>query len=570
MTNQFIRNRSGAKEFTYGDGELFNGGFDDGEAEDGEHVVNLGAKAYVVKALAIVRDTFYWSGACPAQPVTSNDVSAFLARCADRPEDYHKLLRTVKELQELYRQYDPHYRGVMLYPLVRKTPFIRLPNKAFVAERGTADWREFFDVHGRMVGEGELRHKFTPQFEKIYTLDEKGSFEGGILTDGFSFYSYAKRGANVRQRTEAQTAADLRANKERIVAQLNRPATFWTNVTMHHSGKERRVVRPYDPEDNFTGIISLEELVKATNRDPELLTGRAVLFLDAGKKRAVAGHVVCDGVRYKSFHVSGRELFAKTGRDRVEKSGKRTAEALLEKFPNGAAYAREFERAERASGTVQFNHVNVEQLIREQPFLNEQNVARAKAKSSVPLEESKCFEAVLERIVMTLEAVVKETGSTKKPFVIIGDHYGPSKGARGARGDIAAPLIKYLAQFLLLVTVPEHNTTKLCPLCHCETKFANKREIRSKVCKSCPVAGKDFFYDRDYGAASNLQFKAEFFVRSGGYYPAQYITVKERKRRAKLFDTFMRDVFEARGDSSDAGGSAVKTRSNSASAVKSQ
>src|SRR6187402_1894462 len=119
---------------------------------------------------------------------------------------------------------------------------------------------------------------------------------------------------------------------------------------MNRSGKVRNVVRPYDVEDNFTGIISLEELYKATGRDPELLTGRAIGYNDSGKRRTIAGHVVCDGVRYESFHYTGRDLFAKTGLDGVEKSGKRTADALREKFPNGAAYTRKFERAERASG----------------------------------------------------------------------------------------------------------------------------------------------------------------------------------------------------------------------------
>lgn len=77
--------------------------------------------------------------------------------------------------------------------------------------------------------------------------------------------------------------------------------------------------------------------------------------------------------------------------------------------------------------------------------------------------------------------------------------------AKGARGHLATPLVKYLAQFLLLVTVPEHNTTKLCPLCHCESDYFDpKRGKRAFVCKACPVACKDFKYDRDYGAASNI------------------------------------------------------------------
>ena len=112
--------------------------------------------------------------------------------------------------------------------------------------------------------------------------------------------------------------------------------------------------------------------------------------------------------------------------------------------------------------------------------------------------------------------------------------------------------------------------SKLCPQCHCKTQYANTREIRSKVCKNCPVAGKDFYFDRDYGAASNLQYKAEFYVCLGSYYPAEYITVKQRKQRAKLFDDFACAVQEAWGDSLVAGSSAVNNAGNSASGVKSQ
>jgi hypothetical protein len=219
---------------------------------------------------------------------------------------------------------------------------------------------------------------------------------------------------------------------------------------------------------------------------------------------------------------------------------------------------------------VRYNHVDCGRLMAELPFVVQQGKARAKAQSYVHLKEDKCFEGVLEKIVTMMEEAMELMDAKKKPFVMIGEHYGPSKCARGTRGHIATPLIKYLAQFLLLVKVPEHNTTKLCPLCHCETGFANKREIRSKVCKNCPVHGGDFFYDRDFGSASNIQYKAEFFVRSGGYYPAEYISIKERKARAKLFDNFTRAVRKARSDALDAGDSAVKTAGNSASGVNPQ
>ncbi len=177
------------------------------------------------------------------------------------------------------------------------------------------------------------------------------------------------------------------------------------------------------------------------------------------------------------------------------------------------------------------------------------------------VQEDHYFESrVLKRIVATLDEAMTESKSSKKPFVVIGEHYGPS------RGHIATPLLKYLAHFLLLVTIPEHNTSKLCPQCHCETEFATTWEIRSKVCRNCPVAGKDFYFDRDYGAASNMQYKTQFFVQSGGLYPAEYVSIKERKRLAKLFDKFVHTVDKVRSDSIDAGSRRCVKRKQNADA----
>ena len=135
------------------------------------------------------------------------------------------------------------------------------------------------------------------------------------------------------------------------------------------------------------------------------------------------------------------------------------------------------------------------------------------------------------------------------------------------------PVIKFLAQFLLLVKTSEYNTTNNCLLCHCETGFANTHEKRSKVCKNCAVnGGKDFFYDRDWGSASNIQYTAEFFVLSGGFYPAEHISVKEREKRQKLFRQFMQAVRDARREKKDAGGRNVNNvnGTNNASGVKAQ
>ena len=74
----------------------------------------------------------------------------------------------------------------------------------------------------------------------------------------------------------------------------------------------------------------------------------------------------------------------------------------------------------------------------------------------------------------------------------------------------------------MILTIDEFNTTKLCPRCHNPTQYANpQREIRSKMCnheecKSVDRHGNehDFAYDRDFGAATNMYFVAQFMARA--------------------------------------------------------
>ena len=50
---------------------------------------------------------------------------------------------------------------------------------------------------------------------------------------------------------------------------------------------------------------------------------------------------------------------------------------------------------------------------------------------------------------------------------------------------------------------------------------------------------KHFYFDRDYGAATNFHYKAEFYMRSGGFYPPQYTPMAELEERKKLVLDFL-------------------------------
>jgi hypothetical protein len=136
-------------------------------------------------------------------------------------------------------------------------------------------------------------------------------------------------------------------------------------------------------------------------------------------------------------------------------------------------------------------------------------------------------------------AKAKKEKASKRPILLIGRGAGTGQGVRGTRSYIFPLLEKYLAEFFLILTVDEFNSTKLCPKCHHPTEFACKDEIRSKVCRreSCKTTvtkddvetQRDFFYDRDVGAAMNFYFIAVFMAKSGGKRPPPFAP-KEKTR----------------------------------------
>jgi hypothetical protein len=48
--------------------------------------------------------------------------------------------------------------------------------------------------------------------------------------------------------------------------------------------------------------------------------------------------------------------------------------------------------------------------------------------------------------------------------------------------------------------------------------------------------------DRDCGAPTNFHYKAVFYMRSGGFYPPQYITKEELEKRKKLVGEFLLEL----------------------------
>jgi hypothetical protein len=297
-------------------------------------------------------------------------------------------------------------------------------------------------------------------------------------------------------------------------------------------------VRPFDPQGNFTGVYSFGKMVDMFvehDMDPtELLNNRTVLGLDPGSRKAMAGVFVKDWERYGFFQVTSRDFSRKTWRDNIERSEKSARDDVLKEHGTEQAgnYRRAWKRSERASDSVHGEQINLESLLgKEANFVRKQYKARSKAQGKVRAKETKYLRSVRDRI----QSKFDEMGG-KKGIILLGADGGTGQGVRGTRGFFTQKIVAYLAQYFLILTLGEHNTTKLCPCCHEETDFANNWEIRSKMCASClsePTAGGvqfAFAYDRDFGAAVNLYYFAQFMVASGGWRPREFSTLKDQEK----------------------------------------
>jgi hypothetical protein len=155
---------------------------------------------------------------------------------------------------------------------------------------------------------------------------------------------------------------------------------------------------------------------------------------------------------------------------------------------------------------------------------------RARYQSRVWGREQKFLHEMLQSI----KGTFGEMGGAKRPVIVMGRDGGVGRGVRGTRGHCSTALRSFLAEFFLILTVDEHNTTKLCPRCHQESVFAKRNEIRSKKCAhGCGWTDRDgklhaFCYDRDFGASINMYYIACFMARTTGGRPHAFQTEKQR------------------------------------------
>jgi hypothetical protein len=212
--------------------------------------------------------------------------------------------------------------------------------------------------------------------------------------------------------------------------------------------------------------------------------------------------------------VSSRDYFRQTGRDKVQQEGVESRERL---GGNVGCERAMWERLERASDEVLHKAPDVRKWAEEYELVAQHQKTRAKAQSRVWAREQE----FLHEMLRSIQSTFQQMDGSKCPVIVMGRDGGKGKGVRGTRGHCSTALQTFLAQFFLILTVDEFNTTKLCPCCHQETVFAKRSEIRSKKCKhGCGWKDSDghhhdFCYDRDFGAVSDFVFLPFVYFHCG-------------------------------------------------------
>lgn len=228
-------------------------------------------------------------------------------------------------------------------------------------------------------------------------------------------------------------------------------------------------------------------------------------WIRAASTDSEAGAFVRDWEIASFFRVSSRDFFRQTGRDKVQQEGVESRERL---GGNVGCERALWEQLERASDEVLHKAPDVRKWAEEYELVAQHQKTRAKAQSRVWAREQE----FLHEMLRSIQSTFQQMGGTKCPVIVMGRDGGKGQGVQGTRGHCSTALQTFLAQFFLILTVGEHNTTKLCPCCHQETVFAKRSEIRSKKCKhGCGWEDSNgthhnFCYDRDFGAVSDFVF----------------------------------------------------------------
>ena len=471
--------------------------------------------------------------------VAPNDISNFIFECKHEPTHYGAALAAIKRLQEIWRMYFPMSDGVLVWPCKRKKWMIRIANSNLVFLRGQLNgraesWEEWFDRNAKVPGR-------QPAFGKFV-----GS-KGGIITDGFRLSLYGERASSNLQRTEKRSTAELGSPDfvSKVVSYLNGQPDGNVNSDANALGSAANAMEPAEKiakievevsepsrllhaekdhvaatgDDgsppgvecfDYTGIVRLETAVKKGVVDELFFDDRPILTLDPGGKYSEAGAFIRNWELFKFFRVSSRDFARRTGRDQIEKEGLRTRTD----FGGIGSSRRNWERLERAATQVLFQEPDVRKWADEYDSVALLQTRRAKSQSRVWALEQKFLFEMLDSIKHTFGSM----GGSKPPVIVLGRDGGHGQGVRGTRGNYSGVLLKFLAEFFLVLTVGEHNTTKMCPCCHKESVFAKRSEIRSKKCEhGCGSVYKDrrsgnikfhaFCYDRDFGAVRKTQKK---------------------------------------------------------------
>jgi hypothetical protein len=271
--------------------------------------------------------------------------------------------------------------------------------------------------------------------------------------------------------------------------------------------------------------------------DAAFYENRPYFSVDLGFKYALSGHtgkmVNGEWKTSASIRMSTREFYRRTGVDESERAGK----ALWNERQGAGLSRNKWEHAERQSTYVNPERPVVKEWMADTAYLSERDRKRAENAARRQRKTRAVFFELLETLNAEFAALGAESG--KRPVIIVGRDCNGGRHVRGARGYCADSIITFLSEFFLVLLIDEYNTSKLCPRCHSEAVFANKRELRSKQGLHCkvrvpvveiksgiPVAVSmnelPFCYDRDLAASINFVYIAVFMAKTEGARPESF------------------------------------------------
>ena len=531
-------------------------------------------KKVLCRMASHVRQQFVDSGCVQGNEkggASSDEIRKFFNFSRSDDQRYIQTLRCIKLVEGLWRKMvAPFYKGVLPIPRKRKR-WMFLPDngscKAICQTYwlGNCDtWEEFFQKHSK-------ENRMPPFHSFDGSSPKQRNVQGcvGIACDGYSLHLYGwKRSANT-QRTASRTVREMENDLHNVLDALEQP-----NCDFYFKDErktEEEVKRRKHSGRGFVGISSLERAKKLGVVNEQFFENRSALSLDYGVKNVGAGGFFYNSTLCGFLRVTSTDFYRQTGRDKVTSNGTAFWKDLQGELKEHAAFGsrnhwEKLVRSSDADGLISnASSVSKEWLQEYDLYLQQQQQRTAKERSKVWTKEQKFLFEVKQSIDDQYRDIVGKEKIKKSLVIIVGR--GGKGGSRGSRGNACTILEKFLAQFYLVLTVDEYNTSKLCPRCHQETEFFNKKqEIRTKKCSHCKTEWNEMFdpktkekwkegkkreleywaYDRDFGASVNFYFIARFYAVTGlrpiHFSPEKekqellkYLTEEERQEYGKVY-----------------------------------